>query len=76
MSIASYVIFRISDNMTVRYVDPVTSVDLLGSSNTVPPIACLLEEPLGGSDEKVKISLISVCCATGDVVWDSFDGKI
>ena len=58
-----------------RYVDALTSADIAGDSNVVPPIVCILEEPVAvGKDDKVKVSLISVCCSTGDVIWDSFEG--
>ena len=59
-----------------RYVDQLDSVDALDPT-TVPPLVCIVESLLGGLgiDEKVKVSLISICASTGDVVWDQFDGK-
>lgn len=41
-----------------------------------PPLMCIIEEPKGGmgNDERVSISMISICPSTGDVVWDEFDG--
>ena len=57
--------------------DQLDSVDALDPT-LVPPLVCVIETPLGGlgTDEKVKVSLISVCASTGDVVWDHFDGIV
>ncbi|KIP07972.1 hypothetical protein PHLGIDRAFT_510551, partial [Phlebiopsis gigantea 11061_1 CR5-6] len=59
------------------YVDQLDSVDALDPMS-VPPLTCLVESPSGGlgTDEKVKVSLISVCASTGDVMWDHFEGKL
>ncbi|PSS32179.1 hypothetical protein PHLCEN_2v2052 [Hermanssonia centrifuga] len=41
----------------------------------VPPLVCLIEELRGGmgADERVCISMISICASTGDVIWDQFE---
>lgn len=41
-----------------------------------PPLMCIIEEWKGGMgvDERVSISMISICPSTGDIVYDDFDG--
>ena len=60
-----------------RYVDALDSVDALDPT-AVPPLVCVVESPAGGprADERVRVSVISVCASTGDVVWDQFDGGV
>lgn len=43
-----------------------------------PPLMCILETQLGGmgADERVSISMISICPSTGDVVYDDFEGGL
>lgn len=60
-------------------------VDELGSADDVdafahgaaPPIACIIEELRGGmgSDELVHFAFVAVTPATGDIVYDTFDGE-
>ena len=42
-----------------------------------PPLMCITEEKNGGMgvDERVSISMISICPSTGDVVYDEFEGR-
>jgi DNA mismatch repair protein MSH3 len=42
-----------------------------------PPLMCIIEEKNGGMgvDERVSISMISICPSTGDVVYDEFEGR-
>jgi hypothetical protein len=42
-----------------------------------PPLMCITEEQKGGMgvDERVSISMISICPSTGDVVYDDFEGR-
>ncbi|KAF8610164.1 hypothetical protein BDV93DRAFT_483283 [Ceratobasidium sp. AG-I] len=61
-----------------------TFVDELGSADdvdafahgTAPPIACIIEELRGGmgSDELVNFAFVAVTPATGDIIYDIFDG--
>lgn len=58
-------------------------MDQLGSADDMdptaaPPLVCLIEESKGGMgiDERVSISLLSVCASTGDVTWDHFEGNV
>ena len=59
-----------------RYVDELDSVDDT-ERYEAPPLLTLLEEQRGGmgADERVSISMISICPSTGDVVYDEFDGQ-
>lgn len=43
----------------------------------MPPLMCVMEEQKGGMgvDERVLISMISICPSTGDIVYDEFDGE-
>ena len=57
--------------------DQLDSVDVLDATN-VPPLVCIIEEPQGGlgTDERVLVSMISICASTGDVMWDQFEGQL
>ena len=52
--------------------DDLNSVDETEDYNP-PPFMCLVESEASNSPE-VTISLISICPATGDVLWDEFKG--
>ncbi|GJE98116.1 MutS family DNA mismatch repair protein [Phanerochaete sordida] len=55
------------------YVDSLDSPDTLSSGGRVPPLLCVVENPVGRDAEKVNVSMVSVCASTGDVVWDQFE---
>lgn len=54
--------------------DSVDDIDQYNAS----PILYLSEEARAGDKGSIKIviSLISVCPATGDVLWDQFEGML
>ncbi|KAF8710358.1 Component of the post-replicative DNA mismatch repair system (MMR), partial [Rhizoctonia solani] len=62
-----------------------TFVDEIGSTDNddvfaggvAPPIACIVEELRGGmgADDLVHFSFVAVTPATGDIVYDTFDGN-
>lgn len=58
------------------YVDGIDSVDDLERYNP-PPFMCMIEETekAPGKNSDVKIAFISISPATGDVVWDDFQGN-
>jgi DNA mismatch repair protein MSH3 len=58
------------------YVDELDSVDDTERYDA-PPLICIMEEQKGGMgvDERVSISMISICPSTGDVVYDEFEGR-
>ncbi|CEL52190.1 DNA mismatch repair protein msh-3 OS=Neurospora crassa (strain ATCC 24698 / 74-OR23-1A / CBS 708,71 / DSM 1257 / FGSC 987) GN=msh-3 PE=3 SV=1 [Rhizoctonia solani AG-1 IB] len=61
-----------------------TFIDEIGSADNddafahgaAPPIACIIEELRGGMgpDDLVNFSFVAVTPATGDIVYDAFDG--
>jgi hypothetical protein len=62
-----------------RYIDELGSADDddAFAQGAAPPIACIIEELRGGmgSDDLVHFGFVAVTPATGDIVYDTFDGK-
>lgn len=43
-----------------------------------PHLMCIIENQKGGMgvDERVSISIVTICPSTGDVIYDEFDGNL
>ncbi|GAB1517406.1 Mismatch repair protein msh3 [Rhizoctonia solani] len=62
-----------------KFVDEIGSTDNddVFAGGAAPPIACIVEELRGGmgADDLVHFSFVAVTPATGDIVYDTFDGN-